>query len=747
LNPPDTLNNGKQTKLLVLEFWGLGDLTFSTPLLQAAVSRFAVTLVGKAHARPLLAPTFPGMRFIGYDAPWSAYRGKYDLRKWNWPELLMLVTRLRRERFDAAVSVRNDPRDHLLMRMVGAGRRYGFPRRGSHLFLTNPRLRSRVKQHKVEDWRDLGRALDLPGMETAEPRLDHSQYRTSLGDQVFAGLRKPVVCLHPGARIAVRRWPEPYFEQVIHKLRQTFDFHLILVPDPDGYGSTLVPLADTVLRPLTIRELVDVLGRTDLLLCNDSGPGHLAASCGRPAIPIFGPTDPDWFRPWGDIHHLVIRDICPIRPCFDYCRFPEPYCLTRLLPQEAWPEIGAHIRYLISRGVLPRELQRNSETTDAPPPTPRMVEPTPPRLSAPAGSLDLAFSVADQNVATTKSIGIYNFSLQLAQHLAMDSRLRNLTVFSNETISPLPTPSDSVEIEEYNYPVRSRAGRIFWDQLGVIQRANASGREWLFLPKGFTSFIVRPQIRVAAYVHDIMGDFYRRNYPSFWPKAEFDYFARSLAATIRTADVIFTNTEFTKGELSSLARRLGLPEPRTVVAGYGFDPVDPQPVEKQDRVLLFASNMPHKRTDLAIRFLDHWVRESKFKGQIDCIGIIPPEMPKPEGSHWNWIGRVPSVQGRAMIRSARVVVYSSEQEGFGMPPVEAVLEGTCPVYSGLAPICEVMNDAGCPFSNESEESFVAAMEHALQVPPEAIRGWSAALMSRHNWPAVTRKIVEELAAG
>jgi hypothetical protein len=41
-------------------------------------------------------------------------------------------------------------------------------------------------------------------------------------------------------------------------------------------------------------------------------------------------------------------------------------CLTRLQPQEAWPEIGAHIRQLISRGVLPRGLLRNSETTDAP---------------------------------------------------------------------------------------------------------------------------------------------------------------------------------------------------------------------------------------------------------------------------------------------------------------------------------------------------------------------------------------------
>lgn len=137
------------TKLLVLEFWGLGDLTFSTPVLRAAVERCDVTLVGKPHARPLLAPTFPQIDFLAFDAPWSAYRDKYRLWRWNWRELLILLARLRREQFDAAISVRNDPRDHLVMRLAGAGTRYGFPVRGSSAFLTHPLVRSREKQHKV----------------------------------------------------------------------------------------------------------------------------------------------------------------------------------------------------------------------------------------------------------------------------------------------------------------------------------------------------------------------------------------------------------------------------------------------------------------------------------------------------------------------------------------------------------------------------------------------------------------------
>lgn len=357
LDPPHP-PSAPRPKLLVFELWGLGDLTFSTPVLRAAVERYDVTVVGKAHARPLLEATFPQIRFLAYDAPWTAYRDKYRLWKWHWGELLALLTQLRRERFDAAISVRNDPRDHLVMWLVDARERHGFPLKGSAAFLTHPLIRSQQKQHKVEDWRDIGNALEFPGMDAAAPRLEHANYRSPRVDELLRGVTKPLVCVHPGARIVVRRWPEENFASIVGRMRREFDFHLALIPDPDGYGLGLAPLADSVLPALSVSELVDVLGRAALVLCNDSGPGHIASSCGRPAIVIFGPTDPDWFRPWGEQHHLVIRDICPWRPCFDYCKFSEPYCMTKLLPDKAWPEIREHIHRLIERGTVPEAFRR-----------------------------------------------------------------------------------------------------------------------------------------------------------------------------------------------------------------------------------------------------------------------------------------------------------------------------------------------------------------------------------------------------
>jgi glycosyltransferase involved in cell wall biosynthesis len=362
--------------------------------------------------------------------------------------------------------------------------------------------------------------------------------------------------------------------------------------------------------------------------------------------------------------------------------------------------------------------------------------------------IQLCVSLADQNVATTKSIGIYNFSTRLACELAIRPEIGRLEILTNRTIKSLPQASPRVSLAEINRPVESKLKRVVWDQVGVYRAAARSAAEWLMLPKGFASFVRRPPRRLAAYVHDIMGEYYHQHHPGFESRLEYEYFARSLTATMRHASVVLTNTEFTRGEILALARRRGLRAPRVVVAGYGFDCPGAEPLRgpapKDNSVLLFASKFPHKRTDLAVRFLEHWRKTSQFTGRIDCIGIISDEMRPSASPAWNWIGRVPPAQGRELIRRSRAVVYVSEYEGFGMPPVEATLEGTCPVYSAIPPIGEVMAGAGHAFSNASPEEFATAMNRALATPAETVAAWAKDLLARHNWPDVTQRIVAAL---
>jgi ADP-heptose:LPS heptosyltransferase len=337
--------------VLLLELWGIGDATLMSSILQGlAAENWAVTVLAKPQTCALLRASYPTVRMIEFDAPWTVFHGKYRLERWPWAAILRVVGQLRRGRFDAAISVRSDPRDHLLMWLAGVRRRIGFSTQWSRWLLSEPIPIRDSNAHRVEDWWKLQDALTASPTAHFSPKLIPDpglvdEFRARLGNDP-----RPVIALHCGARIAVRRWPEAYYRELILFLGGRFDFQLVLLPDPDGYGGGLQDLADHTFARLTLPELLALLSCASQVVCNDSGPCHLAAALAVPVIAFFGPQRPELFRPFGEDHLVVIRDICPFRPCSDYCRFPEPYCLTQLTPDRVCPEIERH---LISRQRIP----------------------------------------------------------------------------------------------------------------------------------------------------------------------------------------------------------------------------------------------------------------------------------------------------------------------------------------------------------------------------------------------------------
>ena len=338
-------------RALIIELWGIGDATLMSSALQGLLAEgWEITLLAKPQTSALLKPVYPTIEIIEFDAPWTAFYGKYRLLRWPWMKIFQVLKQLRHQRFDVAISIRSDPRDHLLMWLAGARRRIGFFTRWSRGLVNEPIASRDPKAHRVEDWWKLQDCVTVSPTAHFPPRLAADpalvqQLRARLGND-----SRPMIALHCGARIPVRRWPEAYYRQLILSLRQKYDFQLVLIPDPDGYGASLQDLAEHTFSTLSLPELLALLSCATQLICNDSGPCHLADALGIPVIVFFGPTDPNLFRPFGLQHLVVIRDICPLRPCADYCKFSEPFCLTKLTPDIIWPEVEAH---LISQQKIP----------------------------------------------------------------------------------------------------------------------------------------------------------------------------------------------------------------------------------------------------------------------------------------------------------------------------------------------------------------------------------------------------------
>jgi ADP-heptose:LPS heptosyltransferase len=86
---------------------------------------------------------------------------------------------------------------------------------------------------------------------------------------------------------------------------------------------------------LDLRELIALVSRARLFIGNDSGPAHIAAAAGRPAVVIFGSSDSNTWRPWQNPHRVVQNDF-PCNPCKgDRCyAFAEPQCILSVTPEQ-----------------------------------------------------------------------------------------------------------------------------------------------------------------------------------------------------------------------------------------------------------------------------------------------------------------------------------------------------------------------------------------------------------------------------
>jgi ADP-heptose:LPS heptosyltransferase len=90
----------------------------------------------------------------------------------------------------------------------------------------------------------------------------------------------------------------------------------------------------------TLGQFVSLLGRLELVVCNDGGPLHLAVGRGVKTVSVFGPVDAAVYGPYprDERHQVVKTEGLPCQPCYHRFRLPPcPYeraCLTGVEPQQ-----------------------------------------------------------------------------------------------------------------------------------------------------------------------------------------------------------------------------------------------------------------------------------------------------------------------------------------------------------------------------------------------------------------------------
>jgi len=354
------------SSILVVEYWNLGDLAIVVPFLKnlrRSYPQARISLLVNAGLASFLEGQGLVDEFIPVRVPWAQHFSrwkKYSPFSGHWISFARTILAIRKRKFDWAISGRMDVRDNFLLWLSGAARRIGYGLGGGGFLLTDRVAPDLSRPHRGDIWLRLLDALGKP------PKRDVGVFQLNEGELVAArsflrerGISEDtfLIGVHPGARIAVRRWGDERFSEVVRHILEETEAHVLWFSDP-GNPSVAPPLERCHRVSLEFRSFLAVLSRCQLLVCNDSGPMQLANLLRVPVVAVFGSTNPVWFGPRGAQDRIVIRPEFWCRPCFDYCIFDEPYCLRTITPGEviasvrkAIPELRAEPRLTIGSYV------------------------------------------------------------------------------------------------------------------------------------------------------------------------------------------------------------------------------------------------------------------------------------------------------------------------------------------------------------------------------------------------------------
>ena len=348
---------GEPLSILVVEYWNLGDFVMITPFLKNLRLHFPRARI-VLLASPRIIPLADGQEFIdeviSVTVPWVPYMSrskKYISR--HWIGLFQCVRMLRKRRFDLGFAARADVRENFIMWAGSVKRRIGYGFAHGGRLLTDIVAPNLSQSHYSERWLHLLEHLNKPILDRRpELRLSTDQRDLAKRRLEKMGIEngEVLVGIHAGARNVVRQWGNERFLEVAKRLRAKFPVKIIWFQDA---GEAQAPnLEGLIPLRLPLQEFLAILAECRLLICNDTGPMHMASGLSVPVVAVFGPTQPEWFGPIGGDHKIVIRRDLWCRPCFDYCVFDQPYCLRLVSVDSVYEAAEEALRVLFRAAVL-----------------------------------------------------------------------------------------------------------------------------------------------------------------------------------------------------------------------------------------------------------------------------------------------------------------------------------------------------------------------------------------------------------
>lgn len=309
-------------KILVIRYRFIGDTLLTVPFLRNLRKHYP-----KAQIDMLVSPVSGD---VLKDCPYIDNLIYFDTTKKHRYEksekkrtLFSYAMELRKEKYDKAYVLKRSLSSAFLAFLTGAKQRIGFNTEGRGLLLTK-RVPYSDKEHEVECFLNILRADNIS---VKDNHLEN--WVNPKDEKVINKILEPhkddfKVQIHATSGNLIKQWPLENFAKIIEYLineKNAKIFYLGASSDSKYYDeirsllkSNLKSEPINMCGKLSINESSALTSKMDLLIGNDSGNLHIAASYGVKTIGIYGPMSTTKWGLRGDIHTCITSDV-DCSPC------------------------------------------------------------------------------------------------------------------------------------------------------------------------------------------------------------------------------------------------------------------------------------------------------------------------------------------------------------------------------------------------------------------------------------------------
>ena len=338
---------GEPRRILLIKFWGLGNLVLLLPVFRALRRRYPgarIELLTLARNRELLegVEDLDGLHLVD-DRSLLSVLASY----------LGALRRVRSSRPDLVVDFEQFARASAVFAFLsGAGHAVGLdtPGQGRGRMFHAP-VAYDDHRHMSETFLDIVRAagVEASRYEPLPPPVFEADRAAA---EVVASEARPgggpLFVFHPGSgdNFLGRRWAPEKFAALADHLTGLHGGGVVLTGAPSEEALVEEVLAGVRRRDrvvggggrLSVRALAALCGKADLVVSNDTAPVHLGSAMGVPVLGIYGPNTPVLYGPLSP-GSTAFYHRTPCSPCltnFNYktslCRMP--VCIRTVTVEE-----------------------------------------------------------------------------------------------------------------------------------------------------------------------------------------------------------------------------------------------------------------------------------------------------------------------------------------------------------------------------------------------------------------------------